>query len=103
MFGRSTPCDPYVKVLANGHEIFKTTVKRNKSFVQYVEGRISSKIHKNDAIVVEVWDENGDNSNDALIYRMNTSIEKLLSDSDEYDYPNFVIVKGFWQDETTYN
>lgn len=89
-------------MLANDHEIFRTTVKRNKSFVQYVEGRVSPKIRKTDNIVVEVWDENGDNSNDALIYRMNTSVEKLLNDSDKYDYPNFVIVKGFWQDETAY-
>lgn len=103
LLGRSNPCDPYVKVLANGREIFKTTVKENKSFVQFFEGRISPKIGKANEISIEMWDDNGDNSNDALIYRLNTDVAKLLNDSDEYGYPNFVIVKGFWKDEIIYN
>lgn len=102
IFRRKT-CDPFIIVQANTHDVIRTTVKKNKNFVQFEESRISPKINKNDTITISLWDDHGNEKNNVLLYSTSTNITNLLADSDKYDYPNFVVVKGFWKDEINYN
>lgn len=70
-------CDPYVKIYIDGEKVFKTTTKKDATYLaRFYETYSSNKIHKNSAIRIEVWDE--DLFNNERMFRWNTTISELL-------------------------
>lgn len=57
-------CDPYVKVLVDGQEVFRTTVKEDRNDAKFFERFRTGKILKTARISVEIWDHDAEDDDD---------------------------------------
>ncbi len=94
----NTFCEPYVKVLFNNNEAFKSTTKENVgSNFWFYELFQTNKISKYANLKFEVWDADSGHDDD-LILRANTNPESLTTGKNEYkDEDNVLSVIAYWK------
>lgn len=105
-------CDPYVKLLINDKEVYKTRAKLNRHVFDDNVRFVSEIIPKSSKIKIEVWDDDSQEflywSEDDLIQREEGDIESFIKAPIRYgahnsDLRNSLEVAVFWRDEYKYN
>lgn len=54
---RIVNCDPYIKILIDDREVFRTKTQWHKNIVNFDETYISPRMGKNSTIAIEMWDD----------------------------------------------
>lgn len=49
-------CDPYIKILVNDREVFRTKTHWQQNIVNFDETYVSPPMLKNSSVVIEMWD-----------------------------------------------
>lgn len=90
-----SPCDLYVRVLADNKEICRTGVQRDEMSVDMFKTCVSHKISKTAKIQFELWDK--DVSDDDCLDRWTRSVH-MKSENLRYGH-SVVGVNAVWKDE----
>lgn len=105
VYGKPTPCDPYVTVSINGTNVFNTTTKylkrEDESKAYFFETYKTEKIYGGSNITFEVYDYDHTfwGTNDLLL-SYNTTINDLPVHATEYTQgENSITLINLWQNE----
>lgn len=95
----STHCEPYVKVLFDDREVFRSTTKESGRNFWYYELYQSFKIPTSTNVKMEVWDRD-QGENDDLVLRAQSMASSLSTEENRFsDGDNKLNVKAHWRTE----
>ena len=91
-------CDPYVRILIQDQEVFRTTTKEEDNQPKFHERFQTEKIFKKSKIEIQIMDDDTGYSEDDLMSRCTVDIDQLVNGFDFICDGTSITITSKWTD-----